>query len=410
MSRAPHGLLDDRWVRLGARAWALTGVAVLAAGVLWLLGRTATAVTPFLLALVVVVVLRRPVAFLATRGLSRSLAVVVCYLVSAVVVTGAALFVVPAIVREVGDFAEAFPRYWDALYQLWLELEREYAAVEWPAWVGDVILSSRSTIVGWATDVSSSTAKLVVGIGGRFFGFFVQLFLALALAFFVLRDLPTLTRELFNLVPPERREERAALAREIVSVLEGFLRGQLIIATIVGVVIGVGVAVLGVPYAAVIGLIAGVTNLVPYVGPFVGGAVAAVSAVFVSPKLMLWTIIWVFVVQQAESLWLQPRIMSSQVRIHPALVIASLTLGATLFGLAGMLLAVPVAAVAMVLFVHVFERSSGRRVRSKGGALFPARSGFSQEECMCPEEEPGDEPDGEADGSAAGSGGAGGEE
>jgi len=373
VSPAPHGLLDDRWVRLGARAWALTGVAVLAAGALWLVGRAAAAVTPFLLALVVVVALRRPVDALERRGMPRSLAVAVCYLVSAVIVTVASLFFVPAVVREVGDFADAFPRYYDALYRLWLQVEREYAAVELPAWVGEIILASRSTIVSWATGVSGSTARLVVAVGGRFFGFFVQLFLALALGFFVLRDLPTLVRELFALVPPERRDERAALAREVVSVLEGFLRGQLIIATIVGVVIGAGLAVLGVPYAAVIGLIAGVTNLIPYVGPIVGGAVAAVSAVFVSPKLMFWTIAWVFVVQQAESLWLQPRIMSQQVRIHPALVIASLTVGATLFGLAGMLLAVPVAAVLTVLFVHSFERSSGRAVRSDGGVLFPSR-------------------------------------
>lgn len=373
MSPAPHGLLDDRWVRLGTRAWALAGVGVVAAGAMWVLGQAAAAMTPFLLALVVVVVLRRPVALLADRGMPRWAAVAVCYLVSSVIVTIASLFFIPAIVREVAEFAEAFPCYYDALYGLWVQLEREYATVELPTWVGEVILASRSTIVSWATEISGSTAKLVVGVGTRFFGFFVQLFLALALGFFLLRDLPTLTRELFALVPPEHRDERAAVAREMVSVLEGFLRGQLIIATIVGVVIGVGIAVLGVPYAAVIGLIAGVTNLVPYVGPLAGGAVAAVSAVFVSPQLMLWTIVWVFVVQQAESLMLQPRIMSSQVRIHPALVIGSLTLGATLFGLVGMLLAVPVAAVLTVLFVHTFEKSSGRAVRSERGALFPSR-------------------------------------
>ncbi|MDO8880775.1 MAG: AI-2E family transporter [Coriobacteriia bacterium] len=373
MSSAPHGLLDDRWVRLGARAWALTGVALLVAGALWLLGRTAPVLTPFLLALVVVIVLRRPVALLEARGVARWLAVVVCYVVSAVIVTVASLFVVPVVAREVAAFAEEFPRYYDAVVGLWARLESEYAAVEWPAWVGEVLLSSRATIVSWATQLSGSTARLVVTLGGRFFGFFVHLFLALALAFFVLRDLPTIKTELFALAGPGRRAERVRLASEVVSVLEGFLRGQLIIATVVGVITGVGLAVLGVPYAAVIGLIAGVTNLVPYVGPFVGGAVAAVSAAFVSPQLMFWTIAWVFVVQQTESLALQPRVMSHQVRIHPALVIVSLTIGAAFFGLAGMLLAVPVAAVLTVVFVHYYEKSSGRDVRTDGGVLFPAR-------------------------------------
>ncbi len=373
MSSAPHGLLDDRWVRLGARAWALTGVALLVAGALWLLGRTAPVLTPFLLALVVVIVLRRPVAALEARGIARWLAVVVCYMVSAVIVAVASLFVVPVVAREVAAFAEAFPRYYDAVVGLWARLEGEYAAVEWPAWVGEVLLSSRATIVSWATQLSGSTARLVVTLGSRFFGFFVHLFLAIALAFFVLRDLPTIKTELFALAGPGRRAEWVRLASEVVSVLEGFLKGQLIIATVVGVITGVGLAVLGVPYAAVIGLIAGVTNLVPYVGPFVGGAVAAVSAAFVSPQLMFWTIAWVFVVQQTESLALQPRVMSHQVRIHPALVIASLTIGAAFFGLAGMLLAVPVAAVLTVVFVHYYEKSSGRDVRTDGGVLFPAR-------------------------------------
>lgn len=373
MSLAPHGLLDDRWVRLGARAWAIAGVALLVAGGLWLLGRAAPVLTPFLLALFVIIVLRRPVAALEGRGLARWLAVAACYLVSAVVVTVAALFVVPAVVREVAAFAEAFPRYYDAVYGLWVRLESEYAAVELPAWVGEVLLASRATIVSWATDLSGSTARLVVTVGGRFFGFFVHLFLAFALAFFVLRDLPTIKAEVFALAGPGRRAEWVRLASEVASVLEGFLRGQLIIATVVGVITGVGLAVLGVPYAAVIGLIAGVTNLVPYVGPLVGGAVAAVSAAFVSPQLMFWTIAWVFVVQQTESLALQPRVMSRQVRIHPALVIASLTIGATFFGLAGMLLAVPVAAVLAVVFVHYYEKSSGREVRTDGGVLFPTR-------------------------------------
>lgn len=378
MSPAPHGLLDDRWIRLGARAWALTGVALLVAGALWLIGRSTPALTPFLLALVVIVVLRRPVARLEARGMPRALAVIVCYLVSALLVSIAGLFIVPAIAREVGAFVEAFPRYYDAVYRLWLQLESEYTAIEWPRWVGEVLLASRETVVAWATTLSGSTARLVVNVGGRFFGFVVNLFLAFALAFFVLRDLPRLVSELLGLAGPDRREEWLQLAHEVVSVLEGFLRGQLIIATIVGLSTGLGLAVLGVPYAAVIGLIAGVTNLVPYVGPVVGGAVAAVSAAFVSPQLMIWTIVWVFIVQQTESLALQPRVMSRQVRIHPALVIASLTVGATFFGLAGMLLAVPVAAVLTVVFVHYYEKSSGVAVRSEDGVLFPAKRSQSR--------------------------------
>lgn len=366
-------LIDEQWARAGLRAWSALGIALLVAGALWLLGRATPVLTPLLLALVTIIVLRRPVDWFDARSVPRWLAVVVCYLASAVVLTLVGLFVVPVVVREVSAFAQEFPRYYDSLYRLWTHLESQYATADWPGWVGELLLASRETIVSWATRISGSTALFVVTAGGRLFGFLVHLFLALALAFFILRDLPTLLRELLGLAGPGTRAEVLRLASEVVNVLEGFLRGQLIIATIVGVITGAGLAVLGVPYAAVIGLIAGVTNLVPYLGPWVGGAVAAVSAAFVGPGLMWWTIVWVFVVQQTESLVLQPRIMAQQVRIHPALVIAALTAGATFFGLPGMLLAVPVAAVLTVVFVHYYERSSGREVRSADGALFPAR-------------------------------------
>jgi len=367
-------LSEERWVRVGARAWAALGIALLTVGGLWLLGQATPVLTPFILALVMIIVLRRPVAWLDARSVPRWLAVVGCYLASAVILTLVGLFVVPAVAREVSAFAQEFPRYYDSLYRLWTLLETDYATAQWPGWVGELLLASRETIVSWATRISGSTAMFVVSAGGRVFGFLTHLFLALGLAFFVLRDLPTLTRELMGLAGPGKRADLLRLASEVVNVLEGFLRGQIIIATIVGVITGGGLAVLGVPYAAVIGLIAGVTNLVPYVGPWVGGAIAAVSAAFVGPGLMGWTILWVFIVQQTESLALQPRIMSQQVRIHPALVIAALTVGATFFGIAGMLLAVPVVAVLTVVFVHYYERSSGHTVRSTDGALFPALS------------------------------------
>jgi len=370
----------EPWVRAGIRAWSVLGIALLVAGSIWLLGQAAPVLTPFVLALVTIIVLRRPVAWLDARSVPRWLAVVVCYLASAVVLTLIGLFVVPAVAREVSAFARAFPQYYDSLYRLWVHMENQYATAQWPTWVGEVLLASRETIVSWATQVSGSTAMFVVSVSGRLFGFLVHLFLALALAFFVLRDLPTLSRELLGLAGPGRRAELLRLLSEVVNVLEGFIRGQLIIATIVGTISGIGLAVLGVPYAAVIGLIAGVTNLVPYVGPWVGGAIAAISAAFVGPGLIGWTIAWVFVVQQTESLVLQPRIMSHQVRIHPAIVIAALTVGATFFGVAGMLLAVPVAAVLTVVFVHYYERSSGRSVRSVDGALFPARGTGTDED------------------------------
>jgi predicted PurR-regulated permease PerM len=140
-------------------------------------------------------------------------------------------------------------------------------------------------------------------------------------------------------------------------VVGGFIRGQALIALIVGVVTGIAMAVIGVPFAGMIGVIAGVTNIIPYVGPIVGGFVAAVVALFVDPWLAVWAILAFVAIQQLESMFLSPRIMSDQVGIHPVLVIVVLLAGASLGGLLGMLLAVPVAGVIRVTWDFFREKA-----------------------------------------------------
>ncbi|MBS3957744.1 MAG: AI-2E family transporter [Clostridiales bacterium] len=370
MGEGHHADRIERWRRVATVSWALVGLVLLVSFALWMLGTVASALTPFVLALVVVFLLRRPVAALQARGVSRSLAVGLCYLVLLSSIVLAGVFIVPPLITEVKSFSQAFPSYYDNAYRLWLQIEREYIAIDLPAWVSDVAMASRESVVSWITDVSRGLARGVVAVGGQIVGFLVNAFLALALAFFVLRDLPTLKSELLSLSGPGRRQESLKLAGDVTGVLEGYIRGQLMIATIVGVATGVGLAILGVPYALVIGLIAGVANLVPYLGPIVGGSIAAISAAFIGWNTVVFTLIWIVALQQLESTFLQPKIMSHHVHMHPVLVILSLLVGATLFGLVGMILAVPIAAVGKVLFVHYYEKWTQSSISAEDGALF----------------------------------------
>jgi predicted PurR-regulated permease PerM len=168
-------------------------------------------------------------------------------------------------------------------------------------------------------------------------------------------------------------------------VVEGWIRGQSLIALIVGVLTWLGLQVLGVPYALVIGLIAGVTNLIPYLGPVVGGLIAAISAAFVSPMLVVYTLAYIVVLQQLESMFLQPRVMSEQVNLHPVLVVFSLLVGASVGGLLGMLLAVPIAGAINAVFVYYFERHTSEPLATNEGALF-RKTGCDEDE-PCPEED-----------------------
>lgn len=361
--------LTRRWTLIALRAWAIIGIVVLIVGALWLLARISLVLTPFLFAVLVVFVLRRPVDELAARGLSRGLAVTFCYLVGATIVTFVGIFIVPPLVSQARDFLDDFPRYYLAARDLWFDLQRQYTNLEIPEWVQDAALASRQSITEQIASWSRAAAGLVVTLGGQVVGFVFNLFLSLALAFFVLRDLPTLKREVIVL-GGRRQDDVIEVIARVTFVVEGWIKGQSLIAMIVGVATWLGLEVLGVPYALIIGLIAGVTNLIPYLGPFVGGAIAAISASFVSPALVVYTLLYIIVIQQLESLFLQPRVMSDHVHLHPVLVVFSLLIGAMVAGLAGMLFAVPVAAVINTVFVYYFEKNTHSELATEGGALF----------------------------------------
>ncbi|MDZ4180377.1 MAG: AI-2E family transporter [Coriobacteriia bacterium] len=352
------------------RTWTAIGMAILLVGALVLLARISTVLTPFIFALLVVFILRRPVSALSARGFSRSAAVGLWYLVGALVVTFVGVFVVPPLIAQGREFITDFPGYYEAASRLWFRFQVEYTSIEIPAWLQDAVLSARESITGQLTAWSQAVASTALNVGGRLIGFVVNIFLALALAFFVLKDLPALKDELLRLGGAKRRDSLLEVLGRITIVVEGWLRGQSMIALIVGVLTWLGLQFLGVPYALIIGIIAGITNFIPYLGPVVGGIIAAISAAFVSPQLVVYTVIWIVILQQAESMFLQPRIMSEQVNIHPVLVIFALLIGAQTAGIAGMVLALPIAGVLNVLFVYYFERHTASELATEEGALF----------------------------------------
>lgn len=383
--------MAERATRIAIVSWAAIGVSVLIAGSFWLLGRISSVLVPFIFAALVVFLLRRPVSKLTSRGLSRGAAVSLCYLLAALIVTFAVMFVVPPLVAQFREFFEAFPGYYESASQLWFDLQLEYTSMEIPAWVQDAVFSARDSITSSLTDWSRSIATGVFSVGGQLVNFVVNVFLALALAFFVLKDLPQFKEEFLRLGGTRRRDTQLEILGRITTVIEGWLRGQSLVALIVGVLTWLGLQVLGVPYALIIGIIAGLTNLIPYLGPLVGGSIAAISAAFVSPQLVIYTIIWIVVLQQAEGLFLQPRIMSDQVNLHPVLVMFALLVGAQTAGLLGMLFAVPVAGVASTLFVYYFEKNTSSELATEQGALFRKTRQKCQEDPESPECDQSDE-------------------
>jgi predicted PurR-regulated permease PerM len=157
-------------------------------------------------------------------------------------------------------------------------------------------------------------------------------------------------------MPDEWRAEAVHVTVQVGKVVGGFVRGQLLVALIVGILSSIGLWLLGVPFWLIIGMTAGLLNIVPFIGPFVGGALAAiVSVVFVDLATALWSMAMFTAVQQFDNHVISPVVLRSRVRLHPVFILLALMLGVSLGGFFGLLIAVPVAAVFKVIAGHFWR-------------------------------------------------------
>jgi predicted PurR-regulated permease PerM len=347
----------SRWVRAGVIAWTLIGVVIIGYGIVLALARVWSAVLPLIIGALIVFILKGPVNVLVRRGMRRIWASIVVYVAAIVIVAGLLVWVVPALARQFILFAELFPVYYESATQLVTEVESGYAALALPEWVDDLTRQLNDSLASWLADFSRTAATGIISAGGAIATGVISVLTGLIIGFLLLNSLPQVRTGLMNSLPPGTRDDARELVGRMNVVVGGFIRGQALIALIVGTLTGLAMTIIGVPFAGMIGVIAGVTNIVPYVGPIVGGFVAAVVALFVDPILAVYAIIAVIIIQQVESSFLSPKIMSDQVGIHPILVIVVLLAGASLGGLLGMLLAVPLAGVIRVSWDFFREKA-----------------------------------------------------
>ncbi|NTU70815.1 MAG: AI-2E family transporter [Coriobacteriia bacterium] len=359
-----------RWRQTSLVAWGSIGVLVLLAIALWGIGKIAGALVPFVIAFIFVFLLNWPVRVLADRGMSRGVAAILC-LSSGFVVFGALVVLAgPFVVRQVMSLVDSSPESFHQAEAIVVSLQERYADIAFPQWLGGFITATGTRLSELAVAFGDEVAGAVVATGGGVATAIFDLVLAVVIAFWALKDLPKLRHEMTALVGPKYEDDAEHLISTVTRVVGGYLRGQTLASLSTGLLATVGLAVIGVPYAFVLGLITTVFNYVPYVGPFAAGLIAALVGLIKGPWIALLAIVVIVVAQNVTDTLITPRVMSDQVDLHPTLVIFSLLVGGSLFGIPGMLFAIPVAATGKGLFVYYFEQRTQRQLASEDGALF----------------------------------------
>lgn len=381
----------DRWSRVFTVTWSLVGIGILLYAAGWILGKVSSAFVPFLLAVAIVFLFRGPVAAMERRGLKRGPAVGICYLVSFAVLGVLLGFLIPVLLEQVREFVDAFPGYYEQAAALLLDLQDRFQALVIPAWVEDALANLQDTITRQSVEWSSLLAREIFSVSGSAVSLLATGVLSLVVGFWILKDLPAINREVIMLAGPKGREGAVVVTQTVSRVLGGYLRGMSTISLVTGVIVTIGLSLIGVPYSLVIGLLATVLNFIPWIGPTLTAIIAGIVAAFVSPLHIVGAVAISIGAQQVTEYFVQPRVMSEQVDLHPLLVIFSLLAGATLFGFVGLLMSIPVAAIGKGLFVYYFEKYTDSRLTSEGGALFRASSEATGDESECDDTPPEDQ-------------------
>ncbi len=199
----------------------------------------------------------------------------------------------------------------------------------------NIVSGGTGILIEGATSIISGTAQFVL--------------ILLASAYF-LADYTRISANFYRIVPVRWRPVYSDLSVKADQTVGGYLRGQLMISAILGIVLWLGLAILGVPLALAIGFLAGIFNIVPYLGPIIGAIPAILLGLTVSPLTALLVVILFVLANQLEGNLLSPLVLSKNVNVHPLTVLLAIMAGLSLFGLVGALLAVPAVALGKLIF------------------------------------------------------------
>lgn len=339
--------------------------AAVAAGVFWLLWLLAPILTPFVLAAMFGWLGDPLVDRLERAGRSRNFAVTLVFTAMALLVLLGLGLLVPLLERQIGVLVDSVPGYRDWLMTIALPWVEARTGIEITAWLdfnrlGELIRSNWERAGGMASVLLGYMSRS----GFAVLALITNIVLLPVITFFFLRDWDLLVNRVASLVPRDHLDTVTRLARESSDMLGGFLRGQFLVMLILGVMYGFGLWLVGLDLGILIGIIAGLLTFVPYLGPASGVILGCIAALvqYGDWKHVAGVLVVFGIGQVIESYWLTPKLVGDRIGLHPVAVIFAVLAGGQLFGFLGMLLALPVAAVANVLLRYAQERYTHSRL------------------------------------------------
>lgn len=298
------------------------------------------------------------------RWLNRKLPLIVSILIVYAVIAGivvvSLMYLIPAISAETGALVRSWPGI-QAKLEAYVRNPNNPIFVHTPPNLREQIARFPETIAAWLQKNGAAAFGNAITVLIGTVSFIGACIIVPVLGAYLLNDSEMIKRFFMGFIPHRNREGTLELLAELEQVIGGFIRGQLLVGITVGILIAIGLTLVGEPYAILIGALAGLLDFIPYIGPAIA-AVPAVTIAFVSGgvPLAIKAIVVFVLANQAEGHLIAPNIVSRTIKLSPSAVVIAILIGAKLYGVPGMFIAVPVAAIIRVLLLHIIPGSVSR--------------------------------------------------
>lgn len=348
----------DRMRRAALTVWTIIGAFVIIGVVAWAANEVRIIWLPLVFAAGLVIILDPIASAVERAGIPRIIGTVFAFVVFAGFLVAIGFLVVPTIQVQAADFGQRLPVLYDESIEFLQDSGDELGIDLGPVWTSQTISEwiadpgNQETLQNLLGGFGSGAGRLIRGVAETV----AIVALAPVLAFYLLLDLPRTKRMIIELIPQSIRHEFQHVSTRVATAVAAFVRGQLLVALIVGALSSGALLALDLPFWLIIGLAAGVLNLVPFVGPFVGGLLAVVVALVEGePSKAVLAVVLFTAIQQVDNHIITPMVQRTRVLLSPLVIVIALIVGGAAAGLLGVLVAVPLVAVIRIVAGHLWR-------------------------------------------------------
>lgn len=312
-------------------------------------------ISPFFIGFVIAWLLNPLVNKLQEKGVKRSLGVVLVFLLLLVIIYLFCLAVIPTLIEQINEMVKMIPDFMkdakEVIDKVFLKLTNT-TNIDMTETKVEFIHYLEEFAKGLATDLPTKVLNVVQGLISGVGKFLI----GMVIGFYLLFNFNTLGEHFTSIVPKKFRADAEHLLTSVSEVLSKFVNGTLLVSLMLFVISVIGFEIIGLNAAVLFAFFCAVTNIIPYVGPYIGGIPAVLVGFSQSPLIGILTLAFIVLVQGIEGNFLHPYIIGKTMDLHPVTIVISLLIFEHFFGIMGMIIATPLVAIVKIVYVFLDEK------------------------------------------------------